>query len=119
TYYNHKEDAKAHDILLCVKDGEKIQGPDAKPKKYVGKLGRGFRFGFPNEEFFVKSPDEMKQLFHDLPEAIVTTNEIIGKVEKFELSREVLLPKFNIPLDFIDPKDEKDGGKRGENAYLR
>src|SRR5690606_21296048 len=86
---------------------------------YVGKLGRGFRFGFPNEEFFVKSPDEMKQLFHDLPEAIVTTNEIIGKVEKFELSREVLLPKFNIPLDFIDPKDEKDGGKRGENAYLR
>lgn len=119
TYYNHKEDAKAHDILLCVKDGEKIQGPEAKPKRYVGKLGRGFRFGFPNEEFYVKSQDEMKQLFHDLPEAIVTTNEIIGKVEKYELRREVLLPKFNIPDEFVDPRDEEDGGKRGENAYLR
>ncbi|MEX2594975.1 MAG: DNA polymerase III subunit alpha [Anditalea sp.] len=119
TYYNRKEDAKAHDILLCVKDGEKIQGPDAKPKKYVGKLGREFRYGFPNEEFYVKSPDEMKKLFHDLPEAIETTNEIIEKVEVYKLTREVLLPNFSIPQDFIDPRDEEDGGKRGENAYLR
>src|SRR5690606_36209420 len=72
-----------------------------------------------NEEFYVKSQDEMKQLFHDLPEAIATTNEIIGKVEKYELRREVLLPKFNIPDEFVDPRDEEDGGKRGENAYLR
>lgn len=119
TYYNEKEDAKAHDILLCVKDGEKIQGPDAKPKRYVGKLGREYRFGFPNEEFYLKSPDEMKKLFHDLPEAIEVTNEIVDKVEVYKLTRDVLLPKFNIPAEFVDSRDEEDGGKRGENAYLR
>src|SRR5690606_19767006 len=119
TYYNEKKDAKAHDILLCVKDGEKIQGPDAKPKRYVGKLGREYRFGFPNEEFYLKSPDEMKKLFHDLPEAIEVTNEIVDKVEVYKLTRDVLLPKFNIPAEFVDSRDEEDGGKRGENAYLR
>ncbi|QDH79278.1 DNA polymerase III subunit alpha [Echinicola soli] len=115
TYYNTKNDAKAHDILLCVKDGEKVD----KPKKYIGKKGREFRYGFPNEEFYIKTPEEMKKLFADLPEAIECTNEIIEKVEAYKLAREVLLPKFNIPERFQDPQDDEDGGKRGENAYLR
>ncbi|SMD43127.1 DNA polymerase-3 subunit alpha [Aquiflexum balticum DSM 16537] len=115
TYYNHKVDAKAHDILLCVKDGELVE----KPKKYVGKRGREYRYGFPNDEFYLKSPEEMKKLFADLPEAIACTNEIVNKIETYKLAREVLLPKFDIPEEFKDPLDEEDGGKRGENAYLR
>lgn len=115
TYYNSKNDAKAHDILLCVKDGELVE----KPKKYIGKRGREFRYGFPNDEFYIKSPEEMKKLFADLPEAIACTNEIVEKIESYKLAREVLLPKFDIPAEFIDPQDELDGGKRGENAYLK
>ncbi|WP_375584979.1 DNA polymerase III subunit alpha [Cyclobacterium xiamenense] len=115
SYYNTKTDAKAHDILLCVKDGELV----AKPKKYIGKRGREFRYGFPNEEFYLKSPEEMKKLFADLPEAIACTNEIVEKIDPFKLAREVLLPKFDIPEEFIDPQDEVDGGNRGENAFLR
>src|SRR5690606_8177641 len=92
---------------------------DALPIWYVGKLGREYRFGFPNEEFYLKSPDEMKKLFHDLPEAIEVTNEIVDKVEVYKLTRDVLLPKFKIPAEFVDSRDEEDGGKRGENAYLR
>ncbi|MEX2513928.1 MAG: DNA polymerase III subunit alpha [Cyclobacteriaceae bacterium] len=115
TYYNAKSDAKAHDILLCVKDGELVE----KPKKYIGKRGREYRYGFPNEEFYLKSPEEMKQLFADLPEAISCTEEIIYKIESFKLAREVLLPKFDIPEEFINPKDEEDGGNRGENAFLK
>ncbi|MBC6368907.1 DNA polymerase III subunit alpha [Algoriphagus sp. AK58] len=115
TYYNDKGDAKAHDILLCVKDGELVE----KPKKYIGKRGREFRFGFPNDEFYLKSPEEMKQLFADLPEAIICTQEIVDKCEAYKLAREVLLPKFDIPEEFKHPEDEVDGGKRGENAYLR
>ncbi len=115
SYYNEKGDAKAHDILLCVKDGELME----KPKKYVGKRGREFRFGFPNDEFYLKSPEEMKQLFADLPEAILCTQEIVDKCEAYKLAREVLLPKFDIPEEFKHPEDEADGGKRGENAYLR
>ncbi|TFV96241.1 DNA polymerase III subunit alpha [Algoriphagus kandeliae] len=115
TYYNDKGDAKAHDILLCVKDGELVE----KPKKYVGKRGREFRYGFPNDEFYLKSPEEMKKLFADLPEAIECTQEIVEKCEAYKLAREVLLPKFDIPEEFKDPQDEVDGGKRGENVYLR
>ncbi|WP_268035694.1 DNA polymerase III subunit alpha [Algoriphagus sp. PAP.12] len=115
SYYNDKADAKAHDILICVKDGELVE----KPKKYIGKRGREFRYGFPNDEFYVKSPDEMKKLFADLPEAIECTQEIVEKIEAYKLAREVLLPKFDIPEEFKDPQDDVDGGKRGENAFLR
>jgi DNA polymerase III subunit alpha len=115
TYYNHKADANAHDILLCVKDGELQE----KPKKYIGKRGREYRYGFPNDEFYLKTPDEMKSIFADLPEAILCTEEIVSKIESYTLERDVLLPKFDIPKEFIDPLDETDEGKRGENAYLR
>lgn len=115
SYYNDKADAKAHDILICVKDGELVE----KPKKYIGKRGREFRYGFPNDEFYVKSPDEMKKLFADLPEAIECTQEIVEKIEAYKLAREVLLPKFDIPDEFKDPQDDVDGGKRGENAFLK
>ena len=111
TYYIAKEDANAHDILLCVKDGEKQATP-------IGR-GRGYRYGLPNQEYYFKSQSEMKSLFKDLPEAITTISEIIDKVEPYSLKRDVLLPKFDIPEEFQYPEDEKDGAKRGENAYLR
>ena len=110
-YYIDKEDAMSHDVLLCVKDGELKETP-------IGR-GRGFRFGFPNDEFYFKSQDEMKVLFKDLPKSIATTQEIVDKIEIFDLKRDVLLPAFDIPDEFVDPQDEKDGGKRGENNYLR
>ncbi len=110
-FYLNQEDANAHDILLCVKEGEYQSTPKGR--------GRGFRFGLPNEEYYFKSTDQMKELFADLPEAISTTEEIASKIESYTLQRDVLLPKFEIPEEFIDPKDEEDGGKRGENAYLR
>ncbi len=117
TYYTEKADAKTHDVLLCVRDAESVH----KPRKYIGKRGREYRYGMPdgNEEFYFKSADEMKKLFADLPEAIVTVGEILAKVERYELQRDVLLPKFDIPEEFRDERDNEDGGKRGENAYLR
>jgi DNA polymerase-3 subunit alpha len=111
TYYVNKKDANAHDILLCVKDGEKQATP-------IGR-GRGYRYGLPNQEYYFKSADEMKTLFADLPQAILSTAEIAEKIESYELAREVLLPKFDIPAEFLVAEDETDGGKRGENKYLR
>lgn len=58
----------------------------------------------------------MKDLFKDLPDAILNLQEIVDKITPFELARDVLLPKFDIPEEFIDPEDAKDGGNRGENA---
>ena len=111
TYYCAKDDAEAHDILLCVKDGEKQATP-------IGR-GRGYRYGLPNQEYYFKSQDEMKELFKDVPDAILNIQEIVDKIEPFELARDVLLPKFGIPEEFKDPEDDLDGGVRGENAYLR
>ena len=116
TYYINKSDAEAHDVLLCIRDAQ----PLSQPKKYIGKRGREFRFGFPNDEFYFKSADEMKRLFADLPEAIINTKEIVDKIETYELTREVLLPKFDIPVDFKDAADlEDDSLNIGENNYLR
>ncbi|MGE5942882.1 MAG: DNA polymerase III subunit alpha, partial [Flavobacteriales bacterium] len=111
TYYRKKEDANAHDILLCVKDGEKQATP-------IGR-GRGYRYGLPNQDYYFKSSEEMKTLFKDLPEAITNIQEVVDKIETYSLAREVLLPAFDIPESFKNKEDLVDGGKRGENAYLR
>ncbi|MBJ7880110.1 DNA polymerase III subunit alpha [Gelidibacter salicanalis] len=111
TYYCKKEDANAHDILLCVKDGEKQATP-------IGR-GRGYRYGMPNQEYYFKSSEEMKKLFKDLPDAISNIQEVVDKIEPFELARDVLLPAFGIPDEFKHDEDLINKGKRGENAYLR
>ncbi len=109
TYYTKKEEANAHDILLCLKEGEKQATP-------IGR-GRGFRYGLANQEYYFKSQEEMKILFQDLPEAILNIQGLVDKVEPFELSREVLLPKFEIPKAYQVEDDLE--GKKGENNYLR
>ncbi|MGV6862017.1 MAG: DNA polymerase III subunit alpha [Putridiphycobacter sp.] len=111
TFYIEKEDANAHDTLLCIKDGELKSTP-------IGR-GRGFRYGLPNQEYYFKSAEEMKSIFIDLPEAILNTTEIVNKCEPYKLERDILLPDFDIPEEFRDEKDKEDGGKRGENNYLR
>ena len=111
TYYINKKDANAHDILLCVKEGEKQATP-------IGR-GRGYRFGLPNQEYYFKTPEEMKDLFADVPEAILNIQSVIDKIEIYKLAREVLLPKFDISEEFLVKEDEEDGGKRGENKFLR
>ncbi|MEO5911487.1 MAG: DNA polymerase III subunit alpha [Pelobium sp.] len=110
TYYIDKQDAHAHDILLCVKEGEKLATPKGR--------GRGYRFGMPNDEYYFKSGEDMKKLFLDLPEAISNIQEVVDKIEAYSLYREVLLPKFDIPEEFLVLEDEADGGKRGENKFL-
>ncbi|GAA4796540.1 DNA polymerase III subunit alpha [Olivibacter ginsenosidimutans] len=111
TYYINKEDAHAHDILLCVRDAEKLATPKGR--------GRGYRYGLPNDEYYFKSGEEMKKLFADIPEAITNIQEIVDKIEVYSLYRNVLLPKFDIPEEFQVEDDKQDGGKRGENKYLR
>ncbi len=110
-FYLKQEEANAHDILLCVKDGEKQATP-------IGR-GRGYRYGLPNQEYYFKTPAQMQELFADVPQALESIAEILDKITAFDLAREVLLPKFDIPDAFQSAEDDTDGGKRGENAYLR
>jgi len=96
-FYLNKNDSTAHDILLCIKQGEFISTP-------IGK-GRGKRFGYKNQEYYFKSQKQMKTLFSDIPQSISNINEIINKIENYDLEREVVLPKYQIPNAFKKSKN--------------
>ncbi len=96
SHYVDQQDANAHDILLCVNTGDMQSTPIATDEE----SGKGFRFGFPNDQFFFKSQAEMGQLFNDLPESLDNTNEIVDKVEHLQLKRDIMLPNFPIPEEF-------------------
>jgi DNA polymerase III subunit alpha len=97
SHYVDRDDFNAHDILLCVNTGELQKTP-------VGD-GKGFRFGFPNDEFYFKNQAEMNKLFHDLPQAIDNTNEIVSKITPPKLERDILLPNFPLPPGFATMDD--------------
>jgi len=112
TFYLEQSDADAQDVLLCIKDNEKKSTP-------IGR-GRGFRYGLPNNEFYYKSPEQMKALFKDLPEAIKNTVLIADKIESFPLKRDILIPKYDIPDDLGDTLDQyKTADTTDEDAYLK
>ncbi|MBC6606498.1 DNA polymerase III subunit alpha [Hymenobacter sp. BT188] len=66
------------------------------------------RFGFPNDQFYFKTQAEMAALFHDVPEALDNTNEIVDKITPPKLQRDILLPNFPIPPEHANA-----------DAYLR
>ncbi len=101
SHYVDEDDAPAHDILLCVNTGELRSTPiyNGEEKK------KGERFGFPNNQFYFKTTEEMSALFHDIPEAIDNTNEIVDKIDPFKLERDILLPVYPLPVGFSSNDD--------------
>lgn len=111
TFYTKKSDANIQDIVSCIKDGEKLSTP-------IGK-GFGRRRGLTTPEYYIREAEEIKQNFRQYPDAFEAYSELLQKFEPYTLKRDVLLPKFDIPEQFQSAEDLEDGGKRGENAYLR
>lgn len=105
SHYVDQDDYNAHDILLCVNTGEFQSKPVWKGDGFGGK---DYRFGFPNDQFYFKTQKEMAKLFHDLPQALDNTNEIVDKINTPQLKRDILLPNFPLPPEFPD-----------SDAYLR
>ncbi|RKS97666.1 DNA polymerase III subunit alpha [Chryseobacterium defluvii] len=110
TFYTNKDDSNIQDIVSCIKDGEKLSTP-------VGK-GFGKRRGLATGEYYIKNSEEIKEAFLAYPDAFEAYEEFLAKFSAYTLKRDVLLPKFDIPVEFIRPEDDVDGGKRGEMAYL-
>ncbi len=87
-HYLSREDAAAHDVLLCIQTGKVIDEPN--------------RMRMPNDQFYFKSPEEMRELFADIPEAIANTVEIAEKCNvSLEFGR-VHMPRFPIPDGYED-----------------
>ncbi len=102
SHYVDQKDFNAHDILLCINTGEKQATPAMREFSDDDVMVKNKRFAFPNDQFYFKKTAEMKEVFHDLPEAIDNTNEIVGKIELLDLKRDILLPNFVVPKGFIN-----------------
>ena len=97
SHYTEEEDFNAHDILLCVNTGDFKNTP-------IGQ-GKGYRFGFPNNQFFFKTTEQMNALFSDIPESIDNTNLLIDRIEAPKINRDILLPNFSLPKGFNTQDD--------------
>ncbi|MEO5945037.1 MAG: DNA polymerase III subunit alpha [Ferruginibacter sp.] len=100
SHYVDQKDFNAHDILLCINTGEKQSTPALREFTDDDVFAKNKRFAFPNDQFFLKTGDEMSKVFADLPQAIDNTNEIVDKVELLDLKRDILLPFFEVPANF-------------------
>ncbi len=81
-HYINADDHKAHKVLLCVQTGSKITEENA--------------LEFKTNEFYLKSQEEMSELFSDVPEAIENTQKIAEKCNlEFEFGK-IKLPHFDI-----------------------
>ncbi len=87
-HYIHQEDAKAHDVLLCIGTKNFLSEDD--------------RMTFPNDQFYLKSEDEMRRIFSEVPEAIDNTQEIVDKCNfQFEFGK-YHIPKFKVPEGYTE-----------------
>jgi DNA polymerase-3 subunit alpha len=81
-HYLRKDDARAHDILLCIQTGKTVNDKN--------------RMHFTTESFYFKSPDEMKNAFREIPEAVLNTRTIAERCNvEFKLG-ESLLPVYDV-----------------------
>jgi len=89
-HYINAEDAKAHDILICLQTGKDLD--DQNRMRYSGQE-------------YLKTPEEMAGLFKDIPQALSNTAEIVDKIESYQIMREILLPVFPLPEGFENEDD--------------
>ncbi len=82
-HYVDKEDAVAQDILLCIQTGKTVEEEG--------------RLKFQGQEFYLKSPDEMYELFRYIPEALENTVKIAEKCSLDFIFGQVHLPAFDVP----------------------
>src|SRR3981189_3664771 len=96
-HYVHRDDSEAHDVLLCLQTGARFNDPN--------------RWRFSSQEKYLKTQDEMRAAFADLPDALASAPDglrsTLGVGEGMDLTRklgETLLPPFDVP-DGLKPDE--------------
>ena len=122
-HFVRKEDGPAHDRLICLTTNADFDDPD--------------RMRYTQQEY-LKSEEEMADMFYDHLETLSNTLEIADKIEKYKVDKDPILPKFDLPEEFMADIDahletykhiidegrcDKNGNERGEEfcnsvAYL-
>jgi DNA polymerase-3 subunit alpha len=82
-HYVHRRDSEAHDVLLCLQTGARFNDPN--------------RWRFSSQENYLKTPEEMRAAFADLPDSLASTLDVADMVDlKLKLGS-TLLPPFDVP----------------------
>ncbi|MBQ3251158.1 MAG: DNA polymerase III subunit alpha [Bacteroidales bacterium] len=122
-HFVRKEDGPAHDRLICLTTNADIDDPN--------------RMRYTQQEY-LKSEEEMADLFYDHLETLSNTLEVADKIESYKVDKDPILPKFDLPEEFLAQIDthletykhiidegrcDKNGNERGEEfcnsvAYL-
>ena len=84
-HFVEEEHAEAHDHLVCVSTNHFIDDEN--------------RMHYTKQEW-LKSPEQMAEIFSDIPEALENTQEIVDKVEIYDIDSGPIMPKFPIPEEF-------------------
>ncbi|MFO7621743.1 MAG: DNA polymerase III subunit alpha [Bacteroidales bacterium] len=92
-HFINSEDAEAHDRLICINTAKDIDDPD--------------RLRYSKQEY-VRSEEEMRFIFSDVPGAVDNVGELVSKIEKYKLDRDPVMPDFELPEGYTD-----------KNEYLR
>jgi len=92
-HFINAEDAEAHDRLICLNTAKDIDDPD--------------RLRYSRQEY-LKSEEEMRNIFRDIPEAVDNVGEVVAKIEKYKLDQDPIMPDFELPE-----------GYAGKNEYLK
>ena len=113
-HFTRKEDGPAHDRLICLTTNAYLTDTD--------------RMRYTQQEY-LKSEDEMLDMFYKHPEVISNTLEVAEKITSFKIDKDPILPKFDLPEEFLADIDtylekykhiidegrcDKSGNERGE-----
>ena len=85
-HFVRKEDGPAHDRLICLTTNAFIDDPN--------------RMRYTQQEY-LKSEEEMLDLFYKHPETLANTLEVAEKIENFKIDKDPILPKFDLPEEFM------------------
>ena len=84
-HFVDEDNSEAHDLLICLSTNHFVSDQS--------------RMLYSKQEWF-KTQAEMNEIFHDLPEALATTQEIVDKIEEYSIDHGPIMPNFEIPEDF-------------------
>ena len=85
SHFVNEEDAEAHDRLICLSTNHFVNDVD--------------RMHYTKQEW-LKTPEEMFEIFQDVPEALANTKDIVNKVEIYDIDHDPIMPLFDIPESF-------------------
>ena len=88
SHYVRRADSEFHDLLLCIQTNRTLRDPN--------------RWKFPSNDYYLKSPEEMRALFHDTPDACDNTLKIAERCNVEIEFGKFQMPEFPLPEGYSD-----------------